>query len=82
VTRARHDWLTLRLSGRHVTDRSDASGTGYWSAAQHRYLDGYLVLVDPTRDWTPMLPQVLGPQEPAGTITPDAATALSLRPAS
>nr|MDQ6945130.1 FGGY family carbohydrate kinase [Actinomycetota bacterium] len=75
-----HDWLTLRLSGRHVTDRSEASGTGYWSAAQHRYLDEYLALVDPARDWTPMLPGVLGPEEAAGTIAPDAASALGLRP--
>ena len=31
-----HDWLTWRLAGSPaeiVTDRSDASGTGYWSAA-------------------------------------------------
>ena len=28
-----HDWLTFRLTGRLVTDRGDASGTGYWSAA-------------------------------------------------
>ena len=28
-----HDWLTFKLTGRLVTDRGDASGTGYWSAA-------------------------------------------------
>ncbi|MGH8968840.1 MAG: xylulokinase [Actinomycetes bacterium] len=37
-----HDWLTWRLSGvgdigRLRTDRSDASGTGYWSAASGEY---------------------------------------------
>ena len=26
-----HDYLTWRLSGAHVTDRGDASGTGWWS---------------------------------------------------
>jgi xylulokinase len=25
-----HDWLTFRLTGHLVTDRGDASGTGYW----------------------------------------------------
>ncbi|MDI3418645.1 xylulokinase [Streptomyces luteolus] len=75
-----HDWLTLRLSGRHVTDRSEASGTGYWSAAEHRYLDEYLALVDPVRDWSSTLPEVLGPDEPAGGITPQAVSALGLRP--
>src|SRR5262245_35429301 len=37
-----HDWLTWRLSGATgldtlVTDRSDASGTGYWSPATDDY---------------------------------------------
>src|SRR5690606_29115690 len=35
-----HDWLTWRLagaSGAPTTDRSDASGTGYWSAATGEY---------------------------------------------
>lgn len=37
-----HDWLTSRLLGSHnidalVTDRSDASGTGYWSALTGAY---------------------------------------------
>ena len=37
-----HDWLTWRLSRVHgidrlVTDRGDASGTGYWSAAAGEY---------------------------------------------
>ena len=40
-----HDWLTLQLTGELITDRGDASGTGYWSprrgewalgAARHR----------------------------------------------
>ena len=74
-----HDWLTLRLSGRHVTDRSDASGTGYWSAIQHRYLDEYLSLIDAKRDWSPMLPEVLGPDEPAGCVSAEASRELGLR---
>ena len=32
-----HDWLTWRLSGRHVTDRGDASGTGWWSPIDETY---------------------------------------------
>jgi xylulokinase len=37
-----HDWLTWRLGGGHdpqtlTTDRGDASGTGYWSAATGQY---------------------------------------------
>ena len=29
-----HDWLAWRLTGELGTDRGDASGTGYWSAAR------------------------------------------------
>lgn len=61
-----HDWLTSTLTGRHSTDRGDASGTGYWSPAQGRYRTDLLALVDEDRDWAAMLPEVLGPSEAAG----------------
>ncbi|XRQ14576.1 xylulokinase [Actinomadura welshii] len=38
-----HDWLTLRLGAAEpVTDRGDASGTGYWSPASGGYLPDVL----------------------------------------
>lgn len=40
-----HDWLTWRLAGRPpaiTTDRSDASGTGYWSTVTESYLPDVL----------------------------------------
>lgn len=58
-----HDWITSRLTGRHVTDRGDASGTGWWSPADDSYRGDLLALVDASNDW---MPQVLGPLEPAG----------------
>lgn len=61
-----HDWLTLRLTGRLVTDRGDASGTGYWSAANGAYRPDLLNLVDADRDWSTVVPPVLGPLEAAG----------------
>jgi xylulokinase len=61
-----HDWLTYRLTGRLVTDRGDASGTGYWSAATNGYRTDLLALVDPDRDWTAALPEVLGPADRSG----------------
>lgn len=73
-----HDWLTLKLSGCHVTDRSEASGTGYWNASHGRYVTDYLALVDSDRDWSTMLPKVLGPEEKAGTIIPAVAERLGL----
>jgi xylulokinase len=73
-----HDWLTGQLCGRVVTDRGDASGTGWWSVPHGRYhpevLDHPLVGVDPS--W---LPPVLGPTEAAGTVTAEAGERTGLR---
>lgn len=62
-----HDWLTLQLTGRLVTDRGDASGTGYWSAARESYCFDLLGLVDPDRNWSAVVPPVLGPLDAAGS---------------
>ncbi|HEY2058840.1 MAG TPA: xylulokinase [Amycolatopsis sp.] len=62
-----HDWLTWRLLGRPetaVTDRGDASGTGYFSPTENTYrLD---VLAHAFGGRTPELPTVLGPADVAG----------------
>lgn len=64
-----HDWLTWRLSGAQgldtlVTDRSDASGTGYWSARTGEYRRDLLELA--LRGRSPLLPRVAGPTEVVG----------------
>ena len=74
-----HDWLTFRLTGQAVTDRSEASGTGYFDAATGRYDHDLLDLVDADVDWAPMLPTVLGPSTSAGTVSAAASAALGLR---
>ncbi|KXP07989.1 xylulose kinase [Tsukamurella tyrosinosolvens] len=60
-----HDWLTWRLGGGGLdtlaTDRSDASGTGYFSAATGEYRTDLLELA--LRGRRPALPRVLGPAE-------------------
>jgi xylulokinase len=61
-----HDWLTFRLTGSLTTDRGDASGTGYWSAASGTYRWDLLALVDAERDWAAAVPAVLGPRDVAG----------------
>ncbi|MFF5986366.1 xylulokinase [Prauserella flavalba] len=64
-----HDWLTWRLvGGDPVTDRGDASGTGYFSPAGNAYRTDLLAKAFGGR--TPELPTVLGPAQPAGH-TPD-----------
>ena len=62
-----HDWLTSRLTDRLVTDRGDASGTGYWSPHTGTYRWDLLGIVDAERDWSTVVPDVLAPLEPAGT---------------
>ena len=65
-----HDWLTGQILRRRggsaagwVTDRGDASGTGYFDAASGDY-DRELLRLAVDRDLE--LPQVLGPHEEAG----------------
>ena len=69
-----HDWLTWRLQGHGpdsgpgnlealATDRSDASGTGYYSTAAGTYLPEVL---EHSLGHVPLLPEVLGPLEVAG----------------
>ena len=69
-----HDWLTWRLAGfgpgsgaeglaALATDRSDASGTGYYSTAEGGYLPEVL---SAALGHVPALPRVLGPLETAG----------------
>ncbi|MGW4337132.1 xylulokinase [Rhodococcus koreensis] len=75
-----HDWLTRQMTGAHVTDRSEASGTGYYSSAHDRYLVEYLRVIDPDKAWANTLPTVLGPDEIAGTATTAVARRLGVRP--
>lgn len=74
-----HDYLTWRLSGRHVTDRSDASGTGFYASHESRWRTDLLErFVSSDVDWASTLPTVLGPDEAAGLITAEAAADLGL----
>ena len=64
-----HDWLTWKLSGSTdlrdlTTDRSDASGTGYWSAATGAYRTD---LLERAFGAVPHLPRVVAPGAVAGT---------------
>lgn len=72
-----HDWLTWRLAGHGpadggaaldalTTDRSDASGTGYWSPVTEDYRRDLLALGLGRDDV--VLPRVLGPAEAAGRL--------------
>jgi xylulokinase len=62
-----HDFLTERLSGAGVTDRGDASGTGWWSTATGSYDPKVLGLPALELD-AALLPTVLGPTESPGRV--------------
>jgi xylulokinase len=71
-----HDFVTERLCGRGATDRGDASGTAWWSTRDEGYADEVLDVIDLDRA---LLPEVLGPREPAGEVVASAARELGLR---
>jgi xylulokinase len=74
-----HDYLNFRLTGALTTDRSEASGSGWWSPTtgkDHRDLialaagDSFANAVN--------LPVVLGPGDTAGTLSVETARSLDL----
>jgi xylulokinase len=73
-----HDYLTYWLTGARVTDRSDASGTGYFDATAGQWITEYLNLAGRSRDWDSKLPTVLGPTQAAGTVRAAVADELGL----
>jgi xylulokinase len=75
-----HDYLTWRLSGEHVTDRGDASGTGWFDPRSNSYIDALIDHVAPAEVWKPRLAKVLMPDEAAGEVTGEARSALGLEP--
>jgi xylulokinase len=76
AVRLPHDFLTERLCERAATDRGDVSGTAWWSTRDERYVDEVLDLIDLD---PALLPEVLGPREPAGEVTSSAGRTLGLR---
>ncbi|TDQ50763.1 xylulokinase [Actinorugispora endophytica] len=62
-----HDWLTQRLTGADeaVTDRGDASGTGYYDPAADRYRTDLLTLAFGR---APRTPRVAAPAETVGAV--------------
>ncbi len=65
-----HDYLTWRLTGSTdlgslVTDRGDASGTGYWSAATGDYRRD---LLERALGHDAVLPRILGPHDEGGRL--------------
>ena len=66
-----HDWLSWQLAGAKnldalITDRGDASGTGYWSPRAESYRPDLLRMA---MGHEPRVPRVLAPAEVAGEVS-------------
>ena len=76
-----HDWLNRQLTGNLATDRGEASGSGWWSPRESRDRRDLLALaVGAEKAKELRLPEVRGPEEPAGLLAAEAAEALGLPP--
>ncbi|HSH10628.1 MAG TPA: xylulokinase [Ilumatobacter sp.] len=75
-----HDYLTWRLTGLHVTDRGDASGSGWFDPTSGNVLPELLAAATGGDGdaWLDRVPRVLAPDQPAGTIAAVAARSLGL----
>ncbi len=75
-----HDWLTLQLTGKFVTDRGEASGSGWWSSISESPRRHLLELAAGVAFASRVrIPEVLGPDERAGVLTREAAAYLGLK---
>ena len=72
-----HDYLNFRLTGSPATDRSDVSGTGWWSPTDEAYAPDVLAL-EAVRLNPALLPPVIAPEGVAGSVTGEAAQQFGL----
>ncbi len=71
------DYIRFRLTGAFATEVSDASGTLLLDVAHRRWSQEILQALDIPEDW---LPQVVESPETTGTVSPQAAAELGLKP--
>ena len=76
-----HDYLNFRLTGTLATDRSEASGSGWWSTISETERRDLIALAT-TEAFaaTVELPRVVAPDQMAGTLSEAAAEELGLIP--
>jgi xylulokinase len=71
------DYVRLRLSGDHATDKADGAGTILFDLAARDWSDAVLDALDIPRSW---MPRTLEGPEVGGMVRPAAAEATGLRP--
>ncbi|MFC3103133.1 xylulokinase [Salinisphaera aquimarina] len=73
-----HDYLNFYLTGRRVAESGDASGTGYFDTRARRWHHDAFAQVAPELDPERVLPELIGHDEPAGTVRAAVAERLGL----
>ncbi|CAH2603311.1 Xylulose kinase [Rhodovastum atsumiense] len=74
-----HDYLNFWLTGRHVAECGDASGTGFFDIRRRAWAAGPLDLIDGgTGQLRAALPALIGADDIVGPLQPSAAEALGL----
>lgn len=74
-----HDYVNYRLTGRFATDRSEASGTGYFNSITNEYdIELLTRCFGDALEWESIFPTVLPPDACLGTVSAEAANALGI----
>jgi xylulokinase len=65
-----HEWMTFKLTGKFATDRSEASGTGYFDSRTSKYrFDLLAEHISADKNWKDMFADVYGPSDIVGNIS-------------
>ena len=75
-----HDYLNFWLTGEHVAEYGDASGTGYFDTRRRCWHQDVFAQIAPELDAQRVLPRLIESHEPAGHIRPEIAARFGLRP--
>ncbi|TVU68706.1 MULTISPECIES: xylulokinase [Cobetia] len=74
-----HDYLNFWLTGERVTERGDASGTGYFDTRRQQWHQEIFHLIAPELDARRVLPRIIESHAPAGRIRSEIAARFGLR---
>ncbi|NND68164.1 MAG: xylulokinase [Halioglobus sp.] len=75
-----HDYINFVLTGEKVMEAGDASGTGLLNVYTRSWHAGMLAALDPDRDLTAALPDLVPADRAIGTLRADIAAELGLPP--
>ncbi|NNC23375.1 xylulokinase [Salinisphaera sp. USBA-960] len=73
-----HDYINCYLTGERTSEDGDASGTGYFDTRTRQWAPDVLRVAAPELDPARVLPRLVAPDEPAGTVRYDVAERLGL----